>query len=143
MKNLEIFRKFCGMRSMKNVVILSTFWDRSMDTAIEHEKKLKSTPEFWGSMIECGAMVRRNDGNYGDWVEILSTLVSKPETTLDIQRQLFDEGKPLRDTAAGSFIYSNLRRLEEERLNEFARVQDQTVGPSGQYETNHESETEH
>ncbi|KAG5811352.1 hypothetical protein H9Q74_006072 [Fusarium xylarioides] len=128
MRNLKIFRKLCGKDPMKSVVILSTCWGKiDHERAVEHEDELKANPNFWGSMIEHGARVRRFDGTKQSALDVLMLFAGKAEITLDIQRELVDEGKSLGQTAAGSAVNEELHRLEAKYSEELKRIRAETA----------------
>ncbi|KAF5704861.1 P-loop containing protein [Fusarium globosum] len=126
MRNLKMFRKLCGDDPMKNVTILSTFWGKD-DKEVAHEDELKSNPNFWGSMIECGAQVQRFDGTESSALDVLMSFATKATMTLDIQRELVDEEKLLGETAAGSAVNEELHRLETKYRDELDRIQKETA----------------
>lgn len=128
MRNLKMFRKLCGDDPMKNVTILSTFWGKDdKHVAIAHENELKSNPNFWGSMIEYGAQVQRFDGTQQCALDVLMSFATKATMTLDIQRELVDEEKPLGETAAGNAVNEELHRLETKYRDELDRIQKETA----------------
>jgi hypothetical protein len=128
MRNLKMFRKLCGEDPMKNVVIASTFWGVIPDNkAIAHEEELCSKDDFWGDMVEHGASVKRFAGDQKSALDIILSLARKPAVTLDIQRELVDEDKPIGKTAAGNAVNEELHRLEEKYKGEIKRFQEETA----------------
>jgi hypothetical protein len=95
------------------------------ETALRHEVELKETPDFWGDMIEHGAIVRRFKGTNQSALEILMEFSTKATVTLDIQRELVDEAKPISETAAGNAVNEELHRLENKYKVKLERVQEQ------------------
>ncbi|CVL05382.1 uncharacterized protein FMAN_10770 [Fusarium mangiferae] len=139
MRNLKMFRKLCGEDPMKNVIILSTFWGQiDSQRAIAHEAELKTNPDFWGTMIEHGAQVSRFDGTQQSAVDTLMSLATKAKMTLDIQRELVDEEKPLGETAAGNAVNEELHRLENKYREKLDEIQQETAAALAEKDVQYE-----
>jgi len=139
MRNLKMFRKLCGEQPMKNVAIASTFWGAiENDKAVAHEVELMGKPDFWGDMIEHGAQVWRFAGTQQSALEILMSFASKATVTLDIQRELVDEDKPLGETAAGNAVNEELYRLEAKYKGELERIQQETAAALAEKDVQYE-----
>jgi hypothetical protein len=63
--NIFLFKKLCGKKAMKNMVLVTTMWENlaKPEDGQRREMELKSTPEFWGGMIEEGSRVERHYNN--------------------------------------------------------------------------------
>lgn len=139
MRNLKMFRKLCGDDPMKNVVIASTFWGQIEDAkAVAHEDELRAKPNFWGTMMEHGAQVRRFTGTQQSAIDILMSFANKATVTLDIQRELVDEEKPLGETAAGNAVNEELYRLETKYKQELDRIQQETAAAIAETDVKYE-----
>ncbi|KAF5670342.1 P-loop containing protein [Fusarium circinatum] len=139
MRNLKMFRKLCGEDPMKNVIILSTFWGQiDNERAIAHEAELKTNPDFWGSMIEHGAQVLRFDGTQQSAIDTLMSLATKAKMTLDIQRELVDEEKPLGETAAGNAVNEELHHLEKKYREKLDEIQQETAAALAEKDVQYE-----
>ncbi|KAK3369990.1 hypothetical protein B0H63DRAFT_454213 [Podospora didyma] len=111
MRSLKMFRKLCGEQPMKNVVIASTFWGAiDEDKAIAHEAELMGKADFW----------------------------EKATVTLDIQRELVDEDKPLGETAVGNAVNEELQRLEHKYKTELERIQQETAAALAEKDVHYE-----
>lgn len=140
MRNLKMFRKLCGDQPMKNVVIASTFWGAiEDDKAVAHEAELMGKDDFWGDMISHGAQVKRFAGTKQSALDILMSFASKATVTLDIQRELVDEDKPLGETAAGNAVNEELHRLEAKYLAELGRIQQETAAALAEKDVQYEN----
>jgi hypothetical protein len=52
-KNIRQFEKLCGDGALGKVILVTTMWDvEEHDVAIERERQLRETKEFWGYMID-------------------------------------------------------------------------------------------
>lgn len=62
-KNLFMFKKLCGQKALKNVILATTMWDRISEAEGEaRENELTTTPDFWGWMVSQGSKVYRHTG---------------------------------------------------------------------------------
>ncbi|KAK1757205.1 P-loop containing nucleoside triphosphate hydrolase protein [Echria macrotheca] len=116
---IEMFKELCGESGLSSVVLATTMWDTvPLDKAEEREEELKTTPEFWGGLIEHGCRVfRQNDGSVSA-ARIIRHIVSRGKpTTLQIQEEIAS-GLALNETKAGKVL--------EAKLEEQSRVLDET-----------------
>ena len=61
--NLFMFKKLCGQKALKNVILATTMWDRISEAEGEaRENELITTPDFWGWMVSQGSKVYRHTG---------------------------------------------------------------------------------
>lgn len=99
-----IFRKLCGDEALKNVILCTTMWSSvSPEVGAEREEVLRTM--FWKDLIDRGASAVRFDGTRIDALNILSRLMFlRNAPLLQIQRQLADEGKSVKETTAGAYI---------------------------------------
>jgi hypothetical protein len=64
-KNLYMFKKLCGNNALKNVILVTTMWDKVSEAeGTARELELTSTPDFWGWMVSQGSKVYRHTGMY-------------------------------------------------------------------------------
>ena len=61
-RNLEVFKKLCGDRALRSVVLGTTKWTE-LDSRSVGEQRLKELRDkYWLEMIECGSLVHDFDG---------------------------------------------------------------------------------
>lgn len=122
LRNLKMFRKLCGEDPLKNVILVTSFWEK-VDEEIgkRHEEELRTTPEFWGSMLRKGSrMARFTDRASG--LTIIESLLDKQPVALAIQRELVEDKKKLIDTAAGQTVNEELIKLEKKYREEREKI---------------------
>jgi hypothetical protein len=125
LRNLKMFRELCGRDPLRNVILATTFWGKvDKAEALEREKQLRDTEDFWGGMLESGSTMKRLTDR-DSALKIISLLLDKEPVTLQIQHELVDEEKALIDTAAGQTVNEELRRLEEHHRNEITRMKNE------------------
>ncbi|KAJ7780606.1 lipoxygenase [Mycena maculata] len=127
-RNLKMFRKLCGSDSFKNVVVLTTFWDRLADEqqGSRREKELKS--KFFKDLVDGGAHFMRHDRTIDSVRKVLGHIFALIPTNVQIQEEICLDGKSLEDTAAGS-----VRREEVEQI--MARHEKEVTGIRAEMET--------
>ena len=112
MKNLRMFKRLCGTESLASVVLATTFWDNgpNLPKYLDREHELKTKDDFWRGMIQNQSKVFRQDSGRTSATRIIEYLVQRDRgstrnrPTLDIQRQMVDQGKPLDQTGAGQEV---------------------------------------
>jgi hypothetical protein len=144
-KSLRILELICGEEAFQYVVLVSTMWDRLMDTdggyhiGESRERTLCETEEFWGSLRNRSAKVTRllsrpglkQSWDYGThqhpW-EIVMSLVKMPSPeSLQIWHELEhgDKPLPLQETSAGRYLEQNVHKLQERYETELAMLEAQ------------------
>ena len=96
-----MMRKLCGDRSLKNAVLVTTFWDAVWDPerAIAREEELKN--EYWRPLMRHGAVVARHNIKKPSSVDLVKLVLKTQKTILDLQRELVDEKRTLLETSIG------------------------------------------
>lgn len=122
-KNLEIFKRLCGRKALKYVVLATTKWKRvklNQTDVASREAELKET--FWKTMSRYGSpMVRFEDTGESAAQVIRTILNAKPHSgiNLRIQSELVDDHKYLPQTEAGKLVFRDLQeqfvKLKEEQ----------------------------
>lgn len=110
-KTLEIFKKICGDMALKNVVLVSTRWNE-VDEATGASREQQLRDDFWAYMLGHGSTLARFDGSRDSAIGIASQLVSRQSIVLELQRELIDERKTLKETVAGSYVSDDLSEMK-------------------------------
>lgn len=113
LQNLKMFRELCGPDPLKNVVLVTTFWN-SVSTTVgsSREDELASDKDFWAGMLQRGSRMERfTDRASG--LKILESLIGNEPEVLKIQKELVEDKKQLIDTGAGQIVNEELVRLEK------------------------------
>ncbi|KAH7075829.1 P-loop containing nucleoside triphosphate hydrolase protein [Paraphoma chrysanthemicola] len=98
--NLRMFRKLCGFEALKNVLLVTTFWDTISDAeGRRREQELSRNDDFWGRMIMKGSRMRRWSYRTPDEARsILDAVVPEAKRALQAQVEIVDLGKHRKDT---------------------------------------------
>jgi hypothetical protein len=104
LRNFQMFQKICGDDALKNVVLLTTMWDklRIEMEGLDRDQELRE--DFWSLMEERGSYIARFDGSWQMAESLIARLVAKDSIVLNIQRELQNEGKRLDETSAGRLL---------------------------------------
>ncbi|KAN0095155.1 P-loop containing nucleoside triphosphate hydrolase protein [Hyaloscypha variabilis] len=124
LEGLAMMRRLVGENSLKNVILVTTFWDklRSVDeSGLERERQLRE--KFWEPLIYHGARIARSCNNRESALNLVNMVLISQRTILDLQRELVDEKRALLDTAAGKKMAEGVfeRMVSVERRHEFVR----------------------
>ena len=129
LRNLRMFRKLCGEGALKNVVVVTTRWDdvpeKDRETMEERENEMMKTPgKFFQPLIAEGGQFLRHDNTKGSARRILERLLKNHPIALQIQIDMRD-GKRLEDTAAGSELAGELKKLMEKHSKEMKSLKEE------------------
>ncbi|KAF1995078.1 hypothetical protein P154DRAFT_446313 [Amniculicola lignicola CBS 123094] len=126
MRNLTMFRKLCGDDAFKNVVLATTFWDEMKDheKGERREKQLVTERKWWGYMASKGSQIRRFQNSRQSALDIITELAGLPRVSLQIQREMVDDGLTIDHTAAGEALNKELAELAANHASELRKLQE-------------------
>ena len=129
LRNLRMFRKLCGEDALKNVVFVTTRWDdvpeKDRETMEKREDELMKTPgKFFQPLIAAGGQFLRHDNTERSARKIVRTIAKKPPIPLLIQIEM-DDGKTLEETAAGSELAAELKKLVDNHSKEMKDLKEE------------------
>ncbi|KDQ53040.1 hypothetical protein JAAARDRAFT_197826 [Jaapia argillacea MUCL 33604] len=129
-RNLRMFRQLCGTQSMRNVVILTTMWDKLGDIreGVGREQELRSAPGLFKDLIDAGArLVRSGHGLRGyefpEPEHIVSNLILHSNPGWTKMQEELALGKSVGETSAGSELDGQIQELivqEMQQMRELA-----------------------
>ncbi|KAF2200939.1 P-loop containing nucleoside triphosphate hydrolase protein [Delitschia confertaspora ATCC 74209] len=121
-KTFDIFKKICGERALKNVLLITSRWDDvSQTVGSDRERQLKE--RFWAYMLSRGSNISRFHGDRDSAVGLVSQLLMKETVVLELQEELVDKGKRLDETTAGSYVSENIDDLKKKYEEELASLE--------------------
>ena len=113
-KNLRTFKKLVGSGNMSSVALVSTMWSVSSGQDEEdRDRRLRETPEYWGDMIKEGARPHRHHGDRASAIKIITPLLGKEPTVLNLQKEFVIEKKDLNHTEAGQEVNAEMNKQRE------------------------------
>ncbi|KAJ5534657.1 hypothetical protein N7527_000911 [Penicillium freii] len=128
LRNFKLLESICGLDAAPRLFLVTTMWDSTKGENHEaalRESRLVTTRQFWGRFVEQGSQTKRWRGDEWSALSIVDALISlggayKP---LLIQRELVDEGKPLKETSAGLELMSEYITAEKKLSQEIRLLQ--------------------
>lgn len=133
-RNLQLFRSLCGSKTLPNVMLATTMWDKvSQAEGGQREKDLLSDDGFWGQLHAAGATASRYDNTVAGAQSLVKTLLQMSPVVLQIQHEMSIEHKELIDTEAGQQVSLQLKKMEakhKEDLNVIKSDYEKAIGES-------------
>lgn len=124
-RNLRFYRELCGPSALPNSIIVTNFWGVvDAATGAAREEELKTKPAFFKPALDAGARLWRHDGTVPSAHRILRQLVHAAPCTLQVQRELIDEGRAVYATAAGEALLAELARAAQKHAQEMAQLEE-------------------
>lgn len=106
---LKLFRSLCGDHALKNVILVTTMWNKVRDEdhreALRHEQELLN--DFWKDMVNKGSYIAQYDGTPDMAFALIWQLVGKAGVVLKIQKEM-DQDMDVLHTAAGQNLLEML-----------------------------------
>ena len=109
-RNFKMFRKLCGESTLKNVVLVTNMWERVEKNVGEaREKELAEV--YFKIALEKDAQLTRHHNTTLSAHEIIRRIMKNDPAPLLIQRELVDERKDIKRTAAGEAVNEELNEM--------------------------------
>jgi len=130
-RNFKLFRELCGESTLKNVVILTNMWGEvNLEVGEAREAELKTQDLFFKPVLDKGAQILRHDNTFETAINILRHLTENHPVPLQIQKELVDQNKDIRDTAAGAELSKELVEQIRKHHEEMRKLQEEMKGLS-------------
>jgi len=114
-KYLKMFQNLCGHEALKNVVLVTTMWDK-VEEEEGRSRETELCTKYWNSMLERGCHTSRFYNNAESALNIVSRFQDARCTVL-LQKEMVDLGLDLPETSAGRTLFSMLiefiKRIQE------------------------------
>ncbi|OBZ66121.1 hypothetical protein A0H81_13751 [Grifola frondosa] len=125
-ESFRLFRKTCGDRTMKNVVIATNMWgDVTQQQGEDRERELATKGLFFKDALDHGARMLRHLNTIESAHAIIGELMGNTPEVLKMQHELVDEHKGVADTEAGRTLQSELERQEQRHKKEIEALQNE------------------
>jgi len=114
-RNLCTFGELCGDKSAKNVVLVTTMWDkvRNKEDALKREDSLKA--RYWNVLLYHQASVARFHNDQDSAWKIIDQMTGRARTAVLLQEEMVTLGRNLNETYAGKALYRDLQGLLEKQ----------------------------
>lgn len=121
-----MFQNLCGLDAYKNIIVLTTFWDKVTDEiGAKREKQLKEN--FFKQLVDCGACFMRHDMSFQSAQDVLRHILPLVPTDTLIGKEIVDDGKNLDQTAAGSVHSKDVEEIIAKHKKEMAELTGEIV----------------
>ena len=125
-RNLRMFQKLCGRDSFKNVIIVTTMWDRvTPEEGQQREKELQMSDDLFKALMDGGATMARHDGTRESAINVIRDLLHRNNTVAQIVRELVIEKKSLLDTEAGMELQNEVRNVLQKHQEDLQILEDE------------------
>jgi hypothetical protein len=106
----RLFRDICGDNAFDHVVIATTMWDEVTDRSqgLARVSQRIGSDDFWGKMVNQGAMVMNHENNKESAHHIIRQLLYKGEVVVQMQTELERSDGQLQSTTAAQHLYEHL-----------------------------------
>jgi hypothetical protein len=106
-RTIRVLKEFCGNRSLKNVMIVTTMWSQpTSEVETEHETQLRDM--YFKPLLDGRAVLHRHDNTFDTASQIVRKISCNDPEALRIQIETVKEKKRLRWTSAGIILHSQL-----------------------------------
>jgi hypothetical protein len=123
-RNLAMFKKLCGDNALKNVILGTTMWDKIHEAeGGRREAQLANAPNFWGWIISRGSVMRRHNNDRTSALALIQDILDRNSTVvLEVQEELVEDHKHLRETGVGLELIGEIEKERERYQKELNRV---------------------
>ena len=141
-KSFKTLLAMCGDRALRNLVIVTSMWGK-VTPEVGEARKRELANSFFKHALDNGAQLLAHDDTAESAHSIIRAILDKQQVTLQIQKEIVQQGKMIEETAAGKELRRELdERVQkhQEQLQELQEVLDRTEADDG--ETRQELEQE-
>jgi len=105
-----MFRKLCGDSTLKNVVLVTNMWGK-VEQGVAEAREQELADVFFKPALDKQAQLARHYNTTESSHDIIRRIMKNDPAPLRIQEELVEEGKNIKDTAAGEAVNEELNRL--------------------------------
>ena len=117
---LDLFHKLCGDESLKNVVLVTSWWESTGEVeGRRREEELEH--RYWEPLLALGARSRRHYNTVESAQELVLSMVEHSPVPVKLQTELA-KGKKLADTPAGALVNASLHKVIKKQKAELAEL---------------------
>ena len=116
-RNFRMFRKLCGDSTLKNVVIVTNMWGK-VEEGVGKAREEELSVIYFKPALDKGAQLARHHNTTQSSHDVIRRIMKNSPTPLQIQRELVDDHKDIKDTAAGAAVNEELSMLIRRHENE-------------------------
>jgi hypothetical protein len=125
-RNFRMFRQLCGESTLKNVILVTNMWGK-VEQGVGEAREQELAGVYFKPALDGGAQLVRHHNTTQSSHDIIRRIMKNHPAPLRIQRELVDEGKDIKDTAAGETINGELNRLIKRHEEEMKALREETA----------------
>ncbi len=142
-KNFRLFRKLCGDKTLKNVIITTNMWNQvELDVGEARELELMTDEILFKPVLDGGAHMRRHNGSQQSALEILGEIVANHPKALLIQEELVDQKKDITETTAAEELDRGIMELKRRQEKELLELKEQLAEAKAELDIQTQEELE-
>jgi hypothetical protein len=137
---LRTFKRICGEKAWKNVLLATTFWDEisSAELGDRRLKEFMTSKDFWADMIEKGSKVVRLRPNDRHKLKVLDYIASKyDKVDLQLQIETAPEESDVLEMSQADDEVSKFKKEMEEKTE---RLRNERLQAERESETKYQKE---
>ena len=128
-KTFNVCQKVCGDAALGNVLLVTSRWFE-VDPELGSDRERQLRDKFWAYMLNKGSKMSRFHGTRDSAIALVSQLLTKDGVVLELQRELVDDKRHLKDTVAGSYVNEGLEDLKSRCQEELTALENLRKGLS-------------
>ena len=105
-----MFRHLCGDSTLKNVALVTNMWGKVAQD-VGDARELELSNKFFKPALDKDAQLARHHDTTQSSHDIIRGIMKNDPAAFQIQRELVDEGKKIKDTAAGEVVSEEINKL--------------------------------
>ena len=108
-RTLRVFKQFCGVTALRNVVIVTNMWGKvTPEEGMTRERQLQDDDRYFKPLLTANATMQRHDNTLESARQIIRRISFCYPSALDIQTETVDQNKDLPFTSAGITLQTQL-----------------------------------
>jgi hypothetical protein len=126
LRNLKMFKELIGEDFHKNVTLGTTCWSLvPFRTALDRETELKTSSNFWETLLSNGARLERIPDNATEARDLIYQIASHDPIVLQAQRDIVDLGKTFSSLAVTKLVDYELEELRKQQQTELRKLREE------------------
>lgn len=116
----------CGKLSLKNVVIVTSMWDKvTLEEGEPREEQLSTNQMFFKPALDEQAIMLRHNNTIESALSIIRIILANRPIPLAVQKELVDNKMLLHDTQAGNVLAGDLQEFVQQCHKDIRHMQDE------------------
>lgn len=123
-RSFNLFRELCGDMTLKNVVIVTTMWDKvTLEEGEAREEQLSTNERFFRPALDQKAIMLRHDNTFESARNMIQMIFANHPLPLFVQKELVDDKILLSETRVGKALTLDLQKSAQQFTDEMRSLQ--------------------